>query len=126
MLRRLYIKDFAIVDQLEIEFSDGFQVMTGETGAGKSVIVGAIGYLCGERARSDILRGGAPRAIIEAEFSLRSPDRMLRVLDEIGVESVVDTVILRREINASGVNRTFVNDTPTSVNNLARISDLLI
>jgi DNA repair protein RecN (Recombination protein N) len=126
MLRRLYIKDFAIVDQLEIEFSDGFQVMTGETGAGKSVIVGAIGYLCGERARSDILRGGASRAIIEAEFFLRSPERMLKVLNEIGVETVADTVILRREINASGVNRTYVNDTPTSVNNLVRISDLLI
>ena len=126
MLRRIYIKDFAIVDQLEIEFSEGFQVMTGETGAGKSVIVGAIGYLCGERARSDVLREGASKAIIEAEFVMKSINRLETVLAEIGVETYSDTIILRREINASGVNRNFINDSPASVNNLTRISDLLI
>ncbi len=126
MLRRLYIKDYTIVDQLEIMFAEGFQVMTGETGAGKSVIVGAIGYLCGERARSDVLRSGAARAVIEAEFLVESIPALQALLTEFGVEDFSTTIMLRREINANGVNRTFVNDTPTSVSNLGRISDLLI
>jgi len=126
MLRRLYIKDYTIVDQLEIRFSEGFQVITGETGAGKSVIVGAIGYLCGERARPDVLRSGAERAVIEAEFLIGSMPALQALLAEFGVEDFSNTIILRREINANGVNRTFVNDTPTSVSNLGRISDLLI
>ncbi len=126
MLRRLYIKDFAIVDHLEIEFSDGFQVLTGETGAGKSVIVGAIGYLCGERARSDVLRSGAKRAVIEAEFVPKAFPQLQALLKEMGVEVFSETVILRREINANGTNRSFVNDTPCNVTNLSKISDLLI
>ncbi len=126
MLRRLHIKDFAIVEQLDIGFSEGFHVMTGETGAEKSVIVGAIGYLCGERARSDLLRGGASKAVIEAEFMVKPTARIETALRETGVESFTDTIILRREINANGVNRAFVNDTPTSVNNLSKISDQLI
>jgi DNA repair protein RecN (Recombination protein N) len=68
MLKKLYIKDYAIVDQLEIEFDTGFQVLTGETGAGKSILVGALGLLCGDRGQSDLVRSGAEKAILEAEF----------------------------------------------------------
>ena len=68
MLQRLFIKDFAIVDELEIIFDSGFQVITGETGAGKSILVGAIGFLCGERGTTEIIRAGAQKAIMEGEF----------------------------------------------------------
>ena len=68
MIKRLYIKDFAIVGELEIYFTSGFNVITGETGAGKSIIVGALGLLCGDRGQSDLVRAGAAKAILEVEF----------------------------------------------------------
>ena len=126
MLKRLYIKDFAIVDELEVIFGPGFQVITGETGAGKSILVGAIGYLCGDRGSSEVVRAGAQKAIMEAEFEVRDSASVRPLLEEMQVEEMAKVLILRREMNDKGVSRVFVNDTPVTVNALAQLSDELI
>jgi DNA repair protein RecN (Recombination protein N) len=126
MLQRLYIKNFAIVDELEISFSNGFQVITGETGAGKSIIVGAIGLLCGERGSTEIVRAGAQKAIMEGEFVYNKSDILVNLLKKSGIESIDDKIIVRREVNERGVSRAFINDSPVTIGVLANISDYLI
>ena len=127
MLKRLYIKDFAIVENLEIEFNSGFQVITGETGAGKSVIVGAIGLLCGERGQSDLVRSGAQKAILEAEFQLPPEKAELAVLNKLDIDTFGDNIIIiRREVNPKGVSRAFINDTPVNVTTLNMLTTELI
>ncbi|MCK4755098.1 MAG: AAA family ATPase, partial [Calditrichia bacterium] len=88
MLKKLYIKDFAIVDHLEIEFESGFQVLTGETGAGKSILVGALRLLCGERGQSDLVRSGSDKAILEAEFKFPIDSKKRSILEELAVELI--------------------------------------
>lgn len=126
MLKRLYIKDFAIVDQLEIEFESGFQVLTGETGAGKSILVGAIALICGERGQSDLVRSGGDKAILEAEFELSNENEKSNLLAELGVESLGQTLIIRREINSKGISRAFINDSPVNINALGLLTSDLI
>ena len=126
MLRKLLIKDFAIVDQLEIEFDYGFQVVTGETGAGKSILVGALGLLCGERGQSDLVRSGAEKAILEAEFKFSSDSKKTALLDKLAIDSIGDIIIIRREISVKGVSRAFINDTPVNINVLSTLTELLI
>ena len=126
MLKKLYIKDFAIVDHLEIEFESGFQVLTGETGAGKSILVGALRLLCGERGQSDLVRSGSDKAILEAEFKFPIDSKKRSILEELAVELISDIIIIRREINTKGVSRAFINDTPVSMNALGTITELLI
>jgi len=126
MLRKLIIKDFAIVDQLEIEFDYGFQVVTGETGAGKSILVGALGLLCGERGQSDLVRSGAEKAILEAEFKFSTDNKKTALLDKLAIDSIGDIIIIRREISVKGVSRAFINDTPVNLNVLSTLTELLI
>jgi len=126
MLKKLYIKDFAIVDHLEIEFESGFQVLTGETGAGKSILVGALRLLCGERGQSDLVRSGSDKAILEAEFKFPIDNKKRSMLEELAVELISDIIIIRREINTKGVSRAFINDTPVNMNALGTITELLI
>jgi len=126
MLKKIYIKDFAIVDQLEIEFDAGFQVLTGETGAGKSILVGALGLLCGERGQSDLVRSGADKAILEAEFKFPIDGKTSNVLNKLDVDINDDIIIIRREINAKGVSRAFINDTPVNINSLSVLTEILI
>lgn len=127
MLKRLYIKDFAIVENLEIEFNSGFQVITGETGAGKSIIVGAIGLLCGERGQSDLVRSGAPKAILEAEFQLPTEKAELKILSKLDIDTYGNNIIIiRREVNTKGVSRAFINDSPVNVNALNMLTTELI
>jgi len=126
MLKKLFIKDFAIVDQLEIEFEYGFQVVTGETGAGKSILVGALGLLCGERGQSDLVRSGADKAILEAEFMFSTDSKKAALLDKLVIDSIGDMIIIRREINVKGVSRAFINDTPVNINVLSTLTELLI
>ena len=126
MLKKLYVKDFAIVDHLEIEFDYGFQVLTGETGAGKSILVGALGLLCGDRGQSDLVRSGADKAILEAEFKLSIENKIIALLDKLAIDSIGDIIIVRREINVKGVSRAFINDTPVNINVLSALTELLI
>jgi len=126
MLKKLFIKDFAIVEHLEIEFDNGFQVLTGETGAGKSILVGALGLLCGERGQSDLVRSGADKAILEAEFNVQIDSKKKIILEELAVDLMGDIIIIRRDINAKGVSRTFINDSPVNINVLKTLTELLI
>ena len=126
MLKKLYIKDFAIVDHLEIEFEEGFQVLTGETGAGKSILVGALGLLCGERGQSDLVRSGADKAILEAEFDITIDPDKKHAFDTLGIEIMEETIIVRREINAKGISRAFINDSPVNINTLNILTEQLI
>jgi DNA repair protein RecN (Recombination protein N) len=126
MLSRLYIKDFAIVDELEIEFPAGFIVITGETGAGKSILVGALGLLCGEKGQSDLVRASASKAILEADFHYQANDDVRQILNANGIDSQGDLLIIRREINNRGGSRAFINDTPVNINVLNQITTLLV
>jgi DNA repair protein RecN (Recombination protein N) len=126
MLTRLYIKDFAIVDELEIYFENSFQVITGETGAGKSILVGAMALLCGDRGHADLVRSGSAKAILEAEFKIDQKEEIKSLLAAWDVEFYDESIILRREINKSGMSRAFVNDSPVSINHLGKISSFLI
>ncbi len=125
MLRQLFIKNFALIDELTIDFQSGLNIITGETGAGKSILIGALGMVLGERAKPEVVRKGAPKAIIEAiiECSRNSPTNQL--LEKNQVE-VMDELIVRREISARGQSRCFINDSPVTLSILKQVGDLSI
>lgn len=125
MLQRLSIRNFVLIDELVVEFTPHFSVITGETGAGKSIILGAIGLLMGHRADSSTILPGAERCIIEAHFTEldAAVDQMLQEED---IESDTEECIIRREISIRGKSRAFVNDTPASLQLLKRLSEYLI
>ena len=125
MLTRLSIKNFVLIEELVIEFSPRFSVITGETGAGKSIILGAIGLLMGQRADSSTLLTGAERCVIEAHFS-QLDAAASAMLEEEDIEADEEECIIRREITAKGKSRAFVNDTPASLSLLKRLSEYLI
>src|SRR5688500_5582591 len=125
MLRSLSIRDFVIVDRLDLEFEDGFTVLTGETGAGKSILVDALALVLGERADTIVVRQGAERAAISAEFevaddSARAPWLVERELAGEGV------CLMRRVIDASGRARAFINGTPVTVAQLREAGEFLV
>jgi len=91
MLVRLYIKDYAIVDELEVHFEKSFQVLTGETGAGKSILVGALALLCGDRGHADLVRSGGTKAILEAEFKTEQNDDLTNLLKHVNAEILNET-----------------------------------
>ena len=111
MLRQLYIKNFALIDELDMEFRQGFSVITGETGAGKSIILGAIGLLLGQRADSKTVKMGADKCVIEAHFDLSRYD-MADFFEQNEIEYDAQDTIIRRELTAAGKSRAFINDTP--------------
>lgn len=125
MLAKLIIQNFVLIDNLEVDFSRGFSVITGETGAGKSIILGALGLLMGQRADSSSIRPGANKCIIEAHFSAVD-DRCREIMsrEEIDFDSL--ECIIRREISIKGKSRSFVNDTPASLSLLKQLSEYLI
>lgn len=125
MLERLFIQNYAIISQLEISFSNGLVIITGETGAGKSIVMGALGLALGDRADSTQLREKEKKTIIEAAFRVRISDGLGRFFMEADIE-VDEEIILRREIQASGKSRAFVNDTPVSLSQLQQLSALLV
>jgi len=126
VLTELRIKNFAIIESLALPLAPGFNVLSGETGAGKSIIVGALGLLLGERASGDLIRTGADRAVVEGVFDIRGHASVATVLDERGVDTDDDTVVLRREIAASGRARAWVNGTTVTAGVLAEIGRLLV
>ena len=125
MFRQLYIKNFALIDQLDIELHPGFSVITGETGAGKSIILGAIGLLLGQRADSKTLKQGADKCVIEAHFDLSRYD-MGSFFEENDIERDDADTIVRRELTASGKSRAFINDTPVSLAMLKELGERLV
>ena len=125
MLKRLYIKNFALIDELDIDLHAGFSVITGETGAGKSIILGAIGLLLGQRADSKALKSGSDKCIIEAHFDL-SRYGLQNLFDENGIDYDADDTIIRRELTAAGKSRAFVNDTPVPLSTLKDLGEQLM
>lgn len=125
MLQRLHIKNYALIDQLDISFHPGFSVITGETGAGKSIILGAIGLLLGERADTKHIKPGASRCIVEAEFDL-SDGGMDEFFTTNGLDFDGHECIIRRELSATGKSRSFINDTPVSVASLKDLGSKLV
>ena len=124
MLTSLYIKDFALIDELETTFDSGLNIMTGETGAGKSIIIGALNILLGERAQTESIRQGANKAIAEVVLHTGKDDKLHALFHEYGVEPAEET-ILRREVRQSG-SRAFINDTPVQLSVLRQVGELLV
>src|SRR5580704_10744225 len=114
MLTELRIKNFAIIESLALPLAPGFNVLSGETGAGKSIIVGAISLLLGDRASADIVRTGADRATVEGVFDVAGRAELTGVLDARGIECDEDQVVLRREVTVAGRARAWVNGTPVT------------
>lgn len=124
MLRSLYIQNYALIEKLDIGFDSGFSVITGETGAGKSIILGAIGLLLGQRADVKSIRKGASKYIIEARFDVSAYG--MQPFFEANELEYEDECILRRELYASGKSRAFINDTPASLAQMKELGELLI
>ena len=124
MLRSLYIQNYALIEKLDIDFGSGFSVITGETGAGKSIILGAIGLLLGQRADVKSIRQGAAKCVIEARFEIAGYG--MRPFFEENELEYEDECILRREVYASGKSRAFINDTPASLVQMKELGEQLI
>lgn len=119
MLHSLAIENFTLIDSVSLHFSEGLSIITGETGAGKSILFDAILYVLGERFSQDILKDTTKKAFVEITFS--SNESIVHQLEELGFDSYPDTIVLRRELSPKGVTRCFINDTPTTVSNLKLI-----
>src|SRR5688572_24774241 len=122
MLRFLRVRNFALIDQLELNFEEGFNLLSGETGAGKSIIVDALGLLAGGKATAEMIRSGETRAVVEAIFEsdLRSE------LESFGLDTEGDEVIVRREISSGDRNRVYVNNQPSTVTALRELAPCLL
>lgn len=125
MLKHLYIKNFTLIDQLDIEFRPGFSVITGETGAGKSIILGAIGLLLGNRADSKLIKQGEKKCTIEAHFDL-SNYGFEAFFEAHDIDFEPEDTIIRRELTATGKSRAFINDTPVSLQMMRTLGEQLI
>ncbi len=125
MLKHLFIKNYTLIEELDIDLHPGFSVITGETGAGKSIILGAIGLLLGQRADSKSIKQGADKCVIEAQFDL-SRYKMQEFFNENDIEYDQSDCIIRRELTASGKSRAFINDTPVQLSMLKELGEQLV
>jgi len=126
MLKYLFIQNYILIDKIRIEFGDGLNIITGETGAGKSILVDALGAVLGETLSRDSIRQGAQKAIFEAQFDLKDNNFIHTVLQQNDLDDYETTLIVRRELNRNGRSRAFVNDSPVSMAVLSEIGDLLV
>ncbi len=124
MLTSLFIKDFALIDELEVQFNSGLNIITGQTGAGKSIIIGALNMVLGERADTDVIRHDAPKAVAEAFFRVDQTEALELLFKENELEWQQE-LVLRREIRASG-SRAFINDSPVPIGVLKAVGDVLV
>src|SRR5690242_10356757 len=126
MLTELRIKNFAIIESLSLPLERGFNVLSGETGAGKSIIVGALSLLLGERASTDLIRTGADKATVEGVFDIADRHEIASLLDERGIDVEESFVVLKREIAAAGRARAWVNGSSVNAGLLAEVGRLLV
>ncbi len=127
MLLNLNIKNIALIEQLEIEFFNGFHVLTGETGAGKSIIIDAVNFVLGERANKDLIKSGSNKASVEAAFSIEANSDILLVLDELGIDNDEENVlILTRELSSLGKSVCRINNTLVNLSTLKSVSNFLV
>ncbi len=125
MLKTLYIKDYALLEQISIDFEKGLNIITGETGAGKSILIDAMSLLLGERASNEVIRKGAEKAIVEGIFSTDNNKKIERLFEQNEIEKS-DELIVRRELSVKGSNRCFLNDTPVALNVIKEVGNLLV
>lgn len=126
MLTKLTVRDYALIEALEVSFEPGLNILTGETGAGKSILVGALGLVLGERADADSVRSGARAAVVEAEFAAAGHAALAAKLRELEVEHQADPLIVRREVQAGGKSRAFLADGPVPLAALKSFGDLAL
>jgi DNA repair protein RecN (Recombination protein N) len=125
MLKSFYVKNYALIDELRVEFGSGLNIITGETGAGKSIVIDAMSLMLGERATTDMIRQGESKAIVEGIIGLTEQTALRALLAERGIDAE-DELILRREISTKGQSRCFINDSPVPVGVLKEVGDLLV
>ncbi len=126
MLIQLRIRDYAVIDELDLELKPGLNVLSGETGAGKSIIVGALSLLLGERASSDVVRAGEERAVVEAVFDVSGLPDVRRKAEELGVEVDEGLLILKRRVSREGRNRAWVNGSPATASMVWELGAVLV
>ena len=128
MLTKLHIKNYAIIDEIEIDFSDKLSIITGETGAGKSILMGALSLILGERADSSSLVSKDKKCFIEGYFSIANNKAVATYLQSLEEDMDIDPseLVLRREIAPTGKSRAFINDTPASLQTLRGVASLLV
>jgi len=126
MLIELRIRDYAVIEELTVGLEAGLNVLSGETGAGKSIIVGALSLLLGERAYSDVVRRGAEKAMVEAVFDVSGMEEVRARMEEAGIEAAEGLLILKREVAREGRNRAWVNDSPTTATLVGTLGGCLV
>jgi DNA repair protein RecN (Recombination protein N) len=125
MLKSFEVKNYALIEHIKVEFGEGLNIITGETGAGKSILIDAMGLLLGVRASSEVIRKGAEKAVVEGIFNVSGNNKIKTLLLENEID-FSDEMILRREISMKGTNRCFANDTPVNLSVIKDIGDLLV
>lgn len=125
MLKSFEVKDYALIEHITVEFGNGLNIITGETGAGKSILIDAMSLLLGERASTDIVRKGAQKSFVEGIFDVTGNNKVKAILKENEID-YSDELIIRREISLKGSNRCFINDTPVNLNLVKDIGNLLV
>lgn len=125
MLKSLQIKDYALIENINVEFGKGLNIITGETGAGKSILIGALGLLLGERASTETVRKGANKSFVEGIFDVKDNSKIKKLFEENDID-FEDELIVRREISLKGSNRCFINDTPVSLNVIKDAGNFLV
>src|SRR5437762_9481800 len=126
MLRDLRVRNFAVIESATVEFAPGLNVLTGETGAGKSMLIDAILRVRGARAPTDVIRSDADTATVEARFEITPGSPAAAVLEDAGISAGDEEFLIRRELARSGRHRAFVNDSPVTVALLERLGDVLL
>ena len=125
MLKTLYIKDYALIEQVNVAFGPGLNIITGETGAGKTILIDAMSLLLGERASSEVIRKGSEKSIVEGIFEVSKNKKVQALLEQNEIEFLPE-LIIRREISLKGSNRCFINDTPVQLSLIKELGDLLV
>ena len=125
MLKSFEVQDYALIEHISVEFGNGLNIITGETGAGKSILIDAMSLLLGERASTQVVRKGAQKSFVEGIFNVRGNKKVKSLLEENDID-FSDELIIRREISLKGSNRCFINDTPVNLNLVKDIGNLLV
>jgi len=125
MLKSFEVKDYALIEHISVEFGSGLNIITGETGAGKSILIDAMSLLLGERASTEVVRKGAQKSFVEGIFNVKGNKKVKSLLEENDVD-FNDELIIRREISLKGSNRCFINDTPVNLNLVKDVGNLLV